>query len=210
MRVVVSMDPGFTGGAIVVVDVDTGAVLHFWCWGPCTTEIGVVYVSRYMTACAAMFPDAEFVAERPYVRQIARRIHVPKKDQVSGATDVENEARHIARKLREDGKFNVPVTETKTAINLGICIGVGIGHYPSRWTLLTASESRKAAGAVRRGDEGVKEASLRLSISRMGECAARARIEKYADDHLADAYVQALGYAKLRNRRRDRFAQFTE
>jgi hypothetical protein len=137
-----------------------------------------------------------FVAEHPYIRQIARKMHVPKMDQMTDS-ELMNEAIKIARHLRAHGSFSVDTTETKTAITLGMCIGVGICFYPTRWSMLTPGESRKAMGVYKLPGETIKDASIRRALDLMGECAASVRIKKFGDDHLADAYIQALARGKL-------------
>jgi glutaredoxin-related protein len=205
--IIAGLDPGFTGGAVVVLESnDPTNPLWYAYWGPCTGDTGRIMASNVASVLHRKFPNAQLYYELPYVKVFLRKVDSAK----------------AYKEIQERGYYSIPASSSKTAIMLGECVGMFTTYYPSTNVGLTPSEWRGLAGGLKGSTKpkGPKSQGGIGSTSKAQHKAnARATALHYLNssnpiaitirdcewlDHLSDAYMIAVAGQKHQSFRRFR------
>jgi len=176
-RVIIGLDPGFTGGgAVAISDQNSNPdnVLKYVAWAG-TTETGL----RQCVSCAksmkAEFPFAILVYEKPFIQYFTKK------------TTKAEKASQIMQKLEQGEAVHLPGGYSSTSLHLSECVGVWKCMFPMEWYEYPPGQWHKALHMQHTKGMG-KGLSLARALSSLSPGSQIHTHIAKGNDHLADAY----------------------
>lgn len=166
--ILVGLDPGLTGGGLVVRHGNTFETLFHQAWAANSTN-GLIICANIAKIVASRFPDSWLIVERPFIKQFVKIAQSEK----------------ALRQIQAKGWVEVPTSVGAVALSIAKCIGIFLAYWPAQFMELGPSEWRSEAGV----SAPTKAADLARALELLpGKDPLRQTLEATGNDHLADAF----------------------